>query len=397
MMSLLIKLCFRNKGYFSETAAKKRYASLSSVVGIILNLFLCTAKIVIGFSSHSVAISADGFNNLSDAGMSLITLLGFHIARYGKGKIHPFGHGRFEWIMGIFTSLAVVLMGIKLVHTSAQAIVSPAQPLFSAAVVIILALSIATKGYMYLYNKRFARITDSETLKATAADCISDSVATFAVLVSTVISHLTDWEIDGYCGVLVSIFIIVTGVKSLWEVLGRIMGRAGDQETVKFILQSVETHPEIRGVHNLMIHDYGFGYFVVSMRVEGYKKDSEKLYVTINEISYDLYQKFRCDCFIQVDYLIDNEALADQLTQRINLILKKYGGQVGIDHFRLVESGPYTNIVFDLLYPAELQKSEEEIYQVIEKALGSDNPQYHTIIQGIMRRKRGRSCCEILI
>lgn len=322
MMSLLMKLCFRNKGYFSETAAKKRYASLSSVVGIILNLFLCMAKIVIGFSSHSVAISADGFNNLSDAGMSLITLLGFHIARYGKGKIHPFGHGRFEWIMGIFTSLAVVLMGIKLVHTSAQAIVSPAQPLFSAAVVIILALFIATKGYMYLYNKRFARITDSETLKATAADCISDSVATFAVLVSTVISHLTDWQIDGYCGVLVSAFIIVTGVKSLCEVLGRIMGRAGDQETVRFILQSVETHPEIRGVHNLMIHDYGFGYFVVSMRVEGYKKDSEKLYVTINEISYDLYQKFRCDCFIQVDYLIDNAALADQLAQRINLILK---------------------------------------------------------------------------
>ena len=208
------------------------------------------AKIAIGFFSHSVAILADGFNNLSDAGMSLITLLGFHIARYGKGKIHPFGHGRFEWIMGIFTSLAVVLMGIKLVHTSAQAIVSPAQPLFSAAVVIILALSIATKGYMYLYNKRFARITDSETLKATAADCISDSVATFAVLVSTVISHLTDWQIDGYCGVLVSAFIIVTGVKSLCEVLGRIMGRAGDQETVKFILQSVETHPEIRGAHN---------------------------------------------------------------------------------------------------------------------------------------------------
>lgn len=390
MMSLLIKLCFRKKGTVSEAVAKKVYASLSSIVGIILNLFLCTAKIGIGFISHSVAISADGFNNLSDAGMSLITLFGFSIAKYGKGKIHPFGHGRFEWIMGIFTSLAVVLMGIKLVHTSFLSIENPEQPVFSAAVVIVLVLSIAVKGYMYFYNKRFAKITDSETLKATAADCISDSVATFAVLLSTVISHLTDWQIDGYCGVLVSIFIIITGVKSLWEVLGRIMGRAADQEVTGSILRNIETYPEIRDVHNFMIHDYGFGYFVVSMRVEGYRKDSEKLYVAINEISYDLYQRFHCDCFIQVDYLIDNEVLAEQLTEKITLILKEYGGQVEIDHFRLIESGQYTNIVFDLLYPAELQKSEEEICQNIEHALSLENPQYHTIIKGILRRERYR-------
>lgn len=393
MMSLLIELCLRRKEAVSEAAAKRVYASLSSVVGIILNLFLCTIKIGVGFLSHSIAISADGFNNLSDAGMSLITLWGFSIARYGKGKKHPFGHGRFEWIVGIFTSLAVVLMGINLVHTSALSIVNPEQPLFSTAVVIVLALSIAVKGYMYLYNKRFAKITDSETLRATAADCISDAVATFSVLLSMVISHLTDLQIDGYCGVLVSIFIIIAGAKSLWEVLGRIMGRAADQEMMDSILRNIETYPEIRGVHNLMIHDYGFGYFVVSMRVEGCKKDNEKLYATINEISYDLYQRFRCDCFIQVDYLIDNEVLTERLTEKITCILKEYGGQVEIDHFRLIESGPYTNITFDLLYPAELQKIEEEICLRIEKELCSENPQYHTIIKGIMQRKRCRSCC----
>lgn len=390
MMSLLIKLCFRRKGTVSEATTKNIYASLSSVVGIILNLFLCIAKIGIGLISHSVAISADGFNNLSDAGMSLITLFGFSIAKYGKGKIHPFGHGRFEWIMGIFTSLAVIFMGIKFVHTSFRSIVNPEQPVFSVAVVIVLVLSIAVKSYMYFYNKRFAQITDSETLKATAADCISDSVATFAVLLSTVISYLTDWQIDGYCGVLVSIFIIITGVKSLWEVLGRIMGRTANQKVADSILQNIETYPEIRDVHNFMIHDYGFGYFVVSMRVEGYRKDSEKLYVAINEISYDLYQRFHCDCFIQVDYLIDNEVLKKQLTEKISLILKEYGGQIEIDHFRLIEGGQYTNIVFDLRYPVELQKSEEEICENIEHALSLENPQYHTIIKGILRRERYR-------
>lgn len=139
-----------------------------------------------------------------------------------------------------------------------------------------------------------------------------------------------------------------------------------------------------------MIHDYGFGYFVVSMRVEGYRKDSEKLYVAINEISYDLYQRFHCDCFIQVDYLIDNEVLKKQLTEKISLILKEYGEQIEIDHFRLIESGQYTNIVFDLLYPVELQKSEEEICENIEHALSLENPQYHTIIKGILRRERYR-------
>lgn len=388
MMSLLIKICFRKKETISEAYAKRIYASLSSVVGIILNLFLCTAKIVIGFLSHSVAISADGFNNLSDAGMSLITLLGFNIAKYGRGKIHPFGHGRFEWIMGIFTSVIVVFMGLKLVHTSVLAIANPQSPLFSVTVVFVLAMSIAIKSYMYLYNKRFAKITDSETLKATAADCISDAVATFTVLLSTVISYLTGWQIDGYGGVLVSGFIVITGVKSLWEVLGRIMGRTADQEMANTILQCIEKYPEIKNVQNLMIHDYGFGFFVVSMRVEGCRQDGDKLYAAINEISYDLYQRFRCDCFIQVDYLIDNEKLSEHLIEKINFILKEYGDQVGIEHFRLIESGSYINIVFDLLYPAELQNSEEEICQRIEKEFSSENPQYHTFIKGIMRRKR---------
>lgn len=259
MMSLLVKIFIKDKENIASTSVKKSYASLSSIVGIILNLFLCTSKILIGWLSNSIAISADGFNNLSDAGTSIITLLGFNIAKYGKGKKHPFGHGRFEWIVGIFASIAVLIMGIKLAESSAHAIANPQKPLFNAAVLIVMLLSILVKSYMFLYNRYFAKITDSETLKATAADCISDSVATFAVLLSAVISYVTDWQIDGYCGVLVSIFIIIAGAKSLWEVLGRIMGRAPDQSTVDIILQCVKKYPEIVDIHNLMVHDYGFG------------------------------------------------------------------------------------------------------------------------------------------
>lgn len=388
MMSLLIRLFIKNEEDILNPNVKKAYATLSSIVGITLNLLLCTTKIIIGLLSHSVAISADGFNNLSDAGTNVVSLLGFKIAKFGKGSMHPFGHGRIEWIMGIFASIAVILMGIKLVETSAQAITSPQAPSFNAAVVIVLILSIFVKVYMYCYNKKFAKITDSETLKATAVDCISDSFATSAVLISSVFSYMTHWKIDGYCGVLVSIFITFAGIKSLWEVLGRIMGKAADEDILETILQMTREYSEIIAVHNLMLHDYGFGYFVVSMRVDGYKKDNEKLYAAVNEIDYSLYQKFHCDCFIQIDYLLNDETVMDYIKEKIYAVLKKYNAEIKIDNFRLIENGTYTNVVFNMLYPSELQKREDEIYKDITEKIESENPGYRTIIKGIIRRER---------
>ncbi|EOS22104.1 cation diffusion facilitator family transporter [Lachnospiraceae bacterium A4] len=388
MMSLLIRLFIKNEEDILNPNVKKAYATLSSIVGITLNLLLCTTKIIIGLLSHSVAISADGFNNLSDAGTNVVSLLGFKIAKFGKGSMHPFGHGRIEWIMGIFASIAVILMGIKLVETSAQAITSPQAPSFNAAVAIVLILSIFVKVYMYCYNKKFAKITDSETLKATAVDCISDSFATSAVLISSVFSYMTHWKIDGYCGVLVSIFITFAGIKSLWEVLGRIMGKAADEDILETILQMTREYSEIIAVHNLMLHDYGFGYFVVSMRVDGYKKDNEKLYAAVNEIGYSLYQKFHCDCFIQIDYLLNDETVMDYIKEKIYAVLKKYNAEIKIDNFRLIENGTYTNVVFNMLYPSELQKREDEIYKDITEKIESENPGYRTIIKGIIRRER---------
>jgi len=388
MMSLLIRLFIKNEEDILNPNVKKAYATLSSIVGITLNLLLCTTKIIIGLLSHSVAISADGFNNLSDAGTNVVSLLGFKIAKFGKGSMHPFGHGRIEWIMGIFASIAVILMGIKLVETSAQAITSPQAPSFNAAVAIVLILSIFVKVYMYCYNKKFAKITDSETLKATAVDCISDSFATSAVLISSVFSYMTHWKIDGYCGVLVSIFITFAGIKSLWEVLGRIMGKAADEDILETILQMTREYSEIIAVHNLMLHDYGFGYFVVSMRVDGYKKDNEKLYAAVNEIGYSLYQKFHCDCFIQIDYLLNDETVMDYIKEKIYAVLKKYNAEIKIDNFRLIENGTYTNVVFNMLYPSELQKREDEIYKDITEKIESQNPGYRTIIKGIIRRER---------
>ncbi|MDO4168845.1 MAG: cation diffusion facilitator family transporter [Lachnospiraceae bacterium] len=389
-MSLLIKLFIKDNENVSAPSVKKAYAELSSIVGIVLNSFLCITKVIIGFFSHSIAISADGFNNLSDAGTSLVSLLGFKIAKYGGGNVHPFGHGRIEWIMGIFTSIAVLFMGIQLADSSIETITNPEKFLFSPAIIVVLILSIFVKGYMYLYNKNFSQITDSETLKATATDCISDCMATFAVLLSTIVSQISDWQIDGYCGVFVSVFIIISGAKSLWEILGRIMGKSADQNTINFILQMIHEYPEIVDVPHLMLHDYGFSYFVISMNITGYKKDSEQLYIAIKEISHLLDTKFHCDCFIQIDYLMNDEELAQKLIQKIQLVLQKYSDGIYIRHFRLIESGTHTNIAFDLIYPADLQNKEEKIRQEIETIINSEYPQYYTTIKSMIRRERFR-------
>lgn len=392
MMTLLVKIFVKNKEHVSAPEVRKAYAELSSLAGIIFNLFLCTVKIIAGFFSNSIAVSADGFNNLSDAAASLVSLFGFKIAGYGGGNIHPFGHGRIEWIMGIFTSIAVLFMGIKLADSSMEAIANPQNLMIGLGVAAVLFLSVLVKLYMYFYNRKFAEITDSETLKATAADCMSDAAATFAVLLSAVISQVSGSDTDGYCGVLVSGFIIVSGGKSLWETLGRIMGKSSDQSMTDIILQSVKAYPEIVAVHNLMVHDYGFGYFVVSMNIDGYKKDWEQLYISANEISRNLQEKCQCDCFIQINYLVNDEILTQKLIQKIQTIFQKYSNKIYIDHFRLLESGSDIKIAFDCLYPADLQKKEAEICREIEAAIKDGHPQYYTTIKGIIRREPFRLC-----
>ncbi len=388
MMSLLVRVFIKDSKNVAAPTVKQAYATLSSLVGIALNLLLCIAKIIIGYLSNSIAISADGFNNLSDAGTSFLTFVGFKFARYGRGKIHSFGHGRIEWIMGIFTSLAVFLMGIKLADTSFAAISKPEYPLLSIPVIVVLVLSIFIKGYMYSYNRKFSKIADSETLKATATDCISDSIATIAVLISTILSHTTNWNIDGYCGVLVSLFIMAAGVKSLWEVFGRIMGKSTDSNVINDILNYIKSYPVVIAIHNLMLHDYGFGYFIISMKIAGYKENSEQLYIASNEISAYIYNNFHCDCFIQTEYLIDDEVLAKELVHRVTLAAQKYSNEIRINNFRLINCGSFINIVFDMLYPAVLQKKEQEICTAIETEIKQKNSKYHITIKGIIRRER---------
>lgn len=386
MVSLLAKFFIKDRENVSNPNVKKAYAALSSVVGICLNVLLCTAKIGIGLACRSVAIMADGCNNLADAGTSLVSFAGFKMAQYGGGLRHPFGHGRIEWILSIFTSLAVVITGITLAETSVEAIRNPQDTLFGTALLAVLVLSIAVKIYMFCYNRTFAKMTGSESLKATAADCISDSAATLAVLISSAVGFCTGLNIDGYCGIAVSAFIVCVGVKSLWDVLGRIMGKAADKELRNAMLRIVESHTEIAAVHNLMIHDYGFGSFFVSMHIEGRREDAEQLYETANAISYDLYRKYHCETCIQIDYLLKDEAAERAVSEQIHTALKKYSRHLKFDGLRLIENGARAIAAFNLYYPPNLQSKQESICEDVVHTIEGANKQYRVTVKSILAR-----------
>ena len=293
-------------------------------VGILLNLLLFAGKALAGFFSGSIAIVADAFNNLSDAGSSVITLVGFRMAGQKPDSHHPFGHGRIEYISGFLVSIVILIMAFELLKTSVEKILHPAEVEAGPLVLAVLVASILVKVYMALYNRMVGKKIDSAAMNATAKDSLSDTVATFVVLITTLLSEFAGIQIDGYCGVVVSGFIVIAGIKSLWEVLGRVMGQADQQSIIDDVLRTVEAYPEIAAVQNLMVHDYGFGYFVISLRIEGYRKDSEQLYNAIHEISCALYEQFHCDCFIQADYLIGDGALAAHLRKKVELALQRH-------------------------------------------------------------------------
>lgn len=388
MMTLLARLFIRDAQNTASPRIKTAYAALSSLTGIVLNLLLCVAKLVTGFFSGSVAVSADGLNNLSDAGTSLLSLLGFRIARYGSGSAHPFGHGRIEWIMAIFASLAVLWMGAALAGTSARAILHPQPPAFSVPMLLVLALSVLVKLYMYVYNRRFARLTGSEALKAAAADCLSDSASTAAVLLSSLLSHFAGWTADGWCGLLVSACILFTGGKSLWEVLGRIMGQAPDPAFLDALRQTARAYPVITGVYDLMVHDYGFGYFVVTLRAEGRREDSDALRLAASQISYDLYRRFGCDCFIQTACYVEDEALVHSLARQAALFLADYSPALRAENLRLLDGGPFLLAAFDLIYPAGMQDQEDTVRQALARELEAAHPGCRTIIHSVVQRQR---------
>jgi len=352
MIELLSRWFIRNRENTGDPAVRLAYGRLCGLVGIGLNLLLFGGKLFAGTVSGSVAVTADAFNNLSDAGSSVVTLLGFQLAGKKPDPQHPFGHGRIEYISGLVVSGLILLMGVELGKSSVEKILHPEAVDFSLLAVGILVASIAVKLYMYLYNRRIGRRISSAAMEATATDSLSDAIATTAVLAAMLVGRFTSLMIDGWVGLVVACFILFSGYQAAKETLGPLLGQPPEQELVERIQQMVLSHPPICGIHDLVVHDYGPGRMMVSLHAEvPAHGDILELHDVIDTAEMELKRTLHCDAVIHMDPIITDDAQIVQLRRRVAELVRQVDSGMTIHDFRVVPGPSHTNLIFDAVLP----------------------------------------------
>lgn len=382
MISILGKIFLKDKS--KESASGRRaWGALCSIVGIVLNVFLFAGKLIAGTIAGSIAITADAFNNLSDAGSSLITLIGFRFAGKKPDPEHPFGHGRFEYISGLLVSVIIVVVGVELMTSSIGKIINP-EPigenwLLSAC---ILGVSILVKLYMFFYNRRVGKAINSSGMKATAMDCISDSVATAVVLASLIIGVYFDVMIDGYCGVLVSLFILFAGFKSAMETLKLLLGTSPEKEFVEAIEATVLAHPIVVGIHDLIVHDYGPGRQILSLHAEvDGNGNIFELHDEIDLIEQELAEVYGCLAVIHMDPIETDNEVTNSYRMSVAKIVKTIHKDVTIHDFRMVPGVTHTNLIFDAVVPFEVKDDDKKLKKDISKLISSSLENCNAVVQ----------------
>ena len=364
MIRLLSKMFIRNRSQTGDPDVRRAWGSLCGAVGILLNLALFAAKALAGAVSGSIAITADAFNNLSDALTSLITLAGFRLSARRPDRDHPYGHRRYEYIAGLIVSLAILLMGFDLARSSVARILSPAAVAFSPLSACVLLGSILVKLYMAIYNRSVGRRIRSAALAAAAADSLSDMAATSAVLAALLISRWTGVNIDAWAGAAVSLLILWTGFRSARETISPLLGKAPDPEFVRRIGEIVAECPDILGMHDLMVHDYGAGRTMISLHAEvRADRDVMSLHEAIDGVERRLLDELRCTATIHMDPVARNDREASALRERIEACIREaLGDGVSLHDFRFV---PGCHLAFDAVVPYECPLSDDQALQTI--------------------------------
>ena len=370
MISILSKLFIKNKEGMNENKLRSAYGTLCCIVGIILNIVLFGIKYFAGVISHSIAITADAFNNLSDAGSTVITLAGLRLAERKPDKDHPFGHGRMEYLSGLAVSVIIILVGIELLGSSVDKIMNPSDVDTSIAAIVILIASVLIKGYMFIYNNGVGKKINSAGMKATALDCIGDAVATTVVLVSTIISYFTGLKIDGWCGILVSLFIVYAGIRSVKETVNPLLGMPPEKEFIDDVERIVLSYEKIVGIHDLIVHDYGPGRVVVSLHAEvNGNDDIYALHDVIDNAEFKLAEELGCMAVIHMDPIETDNAVTTKVRDDVAEAVKALGENVTIHDFRMVPGDSHTNLIFDVVVPHEIKSSDSEIKEQVRSII----------------------------
>lgn len=382
MIRMLAGIFIKNREDVADPAVRKAYGILCGAVGVFLNVLLFAGKFFAGTVSGSIAITADAFNNLSDAGSSIITLMGFQLGDQKPDSEHPFGHGRIEYLSGLLVSMLIILMGFELARSSVEKILHPAPVEFSQLTIVILAASIAVKLYMCFYNRAVGKRIDSSAMHATAMDSLSDSVATTAVLIASLVGHFTQLRIDGWCGILVALFILWSGLNSARDTLDPLLGQPPSPEFVAKIRGIVMAHQEVLGVHDLIVHDYGPGRRMISLHAEVPANENVlELHDEIDNIETELREKLGCEAVIHMDPIVVDDGVTEETRQRVAALVTCIDDQISIHDFRMVSGPTHTNVIFDAVVPFQFRLTDEQVREKIKTAVRTLNGNYFAVVK----------------
>lgn len=380
MISILARLLLKSEGK-DEAALRKAYGILCGAVGIALNALLFLGKFFAGTLSGSIAITADAFNNLSDAGSSFVTLLGFQLAGQKPDASHPFGHGRIEYLSGLGVSMLILLMGFELARSSVEKILHPSPVDFSPLAVVILCVSIAVKLYMSFYNRQLGKKLNSAAMLATAADSLSDSVATTAVLAATLVGYFTNLMIDGWVGILVALFILWSGFHAAKDTIDPLLGTPPTPEFVEEIRNLVLAHPTIIGVHDLIVHDYGPGRVMISLHAEVSASENVlDLHDEIDNVERELQEKLGCSAVIHMDPIVTDDGVTEETRVRVAALVHCIDDAISIHDFRMVAGPTHTNVIFDAVVPFHFRLTDEEVESKIKSAVQALDGSYFAVV-----------------
>jgi len=381
MPAFIVKMFVKNYTDTTNPKVRTAYGTLCGVFGIVLNFLLFCGKLTAGLISGSIAMIADAFNNISDAGSSLVMLIGFRLSSQKPDHEHPFGHGRIEYITGLIVSMVILLMGFELGKSSIGNIIEASVPTFDIAAVIILALSVVVKLYMYYYNIRTAKLISSGTMRAAAFDSLCDTAATSVVLVSTIISYFTDIAIDGWCGILVSAFILYSGIRAVIETANPLLGQSPDPELVSRIESLVKSKSIVSGIHDLIVHSYGPGTMFVSLHAEvPADGDLLELHDTIDAIEREIEETLHCRAIIHMDPVETDNAQINETREKIETLVRCIDDRLTLHDFRMVSGTTHTNVIFDLVVPYELKLSDKAIASKVSRMIQVLDPSYFAVI-----------------
>lgn len=367
MIRMLAGFFVKNPTEYSNPKVRKIYGVLAGIVGIVLNVILAAGKFFAGILSGSISIVADAFNNLSDAGSSIISLMGFYLGEKKPDRDHPFGHGRMEYISALLVSVIILIMGFELAKSSVGKIIKPAAVEIGSVTIVILIVAILVKLYMFLYNRMYGAKINSQAMKATAIDSISDVCATLVVLISVLVGKYTGVNIDGYAGLVVALFIFYAGIRSIKETMDPLLGQAPEPDFVQAIKDIVDRYEEIIGVHDLIVHDYGPGRRIISLHCEVSEDGNMvELHEVIDRCERMLMEELGCMATIHMDPITLNNERVDFLKTTILTEIHKFNSKISLHDFRVVDGPNQTNIIFDAVLPNDLKITEKELRNKLE-------------------------------